>query len=217
MSSAPLQPDGFVDKLGESRASAILRTPHGDLAVDAMKCAISAGFRICEFTLTIPGALQHIETIACQYPDVTVGAGTVLTPNQAQDAVSAGARFLVSPVLDRQVVETAAELGVAIIPGCSTPTEMLAAHQAGAPLVKLFPGPAGGPSWVQAVLGPLPFLKIIPTSGVDLHNAAEFLSAGAHAIGFVAPLFDPVAIENQDWPQIEDRGRELLAACRQAR
>jgi 2-dehydro-3-deoxyphosphogluconate aldolase/(4S)-4-hydroxy-2-oxoglutarate aldolase len=115
------------------------------------------------------------------------------------------------------VVETAAELGVAIIPGCSTPTEMLAAHLAGAPLVKLFPGPAGGPSWVQAVLGPLPFLKIVPTSGVDLHNAAEFLSAGAHAIGFVAPLFDPVAIENQDWPQIEDRGRELLAASRQAR
>jgi 2-dehydro-3-deoxyphosphogluconate aldolase/(4S)-4-hydroxy-2-oxoglutarate aldolase len=182
-----------------------------------MKCAISAGFRICEFTLTIPGALQHIETIACQYPDVTVGAGTVLSPEQARDAVSAGARFLVSPVFDGPVVETAAELGVAIIAGCSTPTEMLAAHRAGAPLVKLFPGPAGGPSWVQAVLGPLPFLKIVPTSGVDLHNAAEFLSAGAHAIGFVAPLFDPVAIENQDWPQIEDRGRELLAACRQAR
>ena len=117
LSSAPLQPAQFVDKLGESRASAILRTPHGDLAVDAMKCAISAGFRICEFTLTIPGALQHIETIACQYPDVTVGAGTVLSPEQARDAVSAGARFLVSPVFDGPVVETAAELGVAIIAG----------------------------------------------------------------------------------------------------
>jgi len=217
LSSAQLRPDSFVDKLGAARASAILRTPHGDLAVDAMKSAISAGFRICEFTLTIPGALQHIETIACQYPDVTVGAGTILTPNQARDAVSAGARFLVSPVLDVEVVETAAELGVAIIPGCSTPTEMLAAHQAGAPLVKLFPGPAGGPHWVQAVLGPLPFLKIIPTSGVDLHNAAEFLSAGAHAIGFVAPLFNPVAIEKQNWSQIEDCGRELLAACQQTR
>ncbi|MDE0961245.1 MAG: bifunctional 4-hydroxy-2-oxoglutarate aldolase/2-dehydro-3-deoxy-phosphogluconate aldolase [Planctomycetota bacterium] len=213
----PLSPESFVTILGQSRASAILRTPHGDLAVDAMKCAIAAGFTICEFTLTIPGALQHIETIAAQFPDVVVGAGTVLTPDQARDAVSAGARFLVSPVLDCKVVEIATELGVAIIPGCSTPTEMLAAHEAGAPLVKLFPGPAGGPRWVQAVLGPLPFLKIIPTSGVGLHNASEFLNAGAHAIGFVSPLFSPEAIEKQQWPQIEQRGRELLAACRQAR
>jgi len=208
-----LQPDQFVALLGEARASAILRTPHGHLAVPAMRSAIRGGFTICEFTLTIPGALEHISTIAEEFPDVVVGAGTVLTREQAHQAVSAGARFLVSPVMDPTVIEAAAELGVASIPGCSTPTEMKAAADAGAPLVKLFPAPAAGASWVRAVLGPLPHLKIIPTSGVDLENVSEFLAAGAHAIGFVAPLFQADWIEQEQWQRIEERSRQLLKAC----
>jgi 2-dehydro-3-deoxyphosphogluconate aldolase/(4S)-4-hydroxy-2-oxoglutarate aldolase len=91
---------------------------------------------------------------------------------------------------------------------------MLTAHEAGAPLVKLFPAPAGGVAWLKAVLGPLPFLKIVPTSGVDLHNAAEFLAAGAYAIGFVAPLFAAEDVEAKRWDVIEERARQMLEKCK---
>lgn len=216
MTSSPpdaVDPQQFTDLLAKYRASAILRTPHGKQAQNAMRAAIRGGFRICEFTLTIPDALEHIRVISEEFPDVVVGAGTVLTVEDAKNAVAAGAQFLVSPVVDRQIIEMASTLNVASIPGCSSPTEMLEADRAGATLVKLFPGPAGGPAWVKAVLGPLPFLKIVPTSGVDLQNAADFLAAGAHAIGFVAPLFNPDDVENQRWDSIEERAQQLLAAC----
>ncbi|MEC9476901.1 MAG: bifunctional 4-hydroxy-2-oxoglutarate aldolase/2-dehydro-3-deoxy-phosphogluconate aldolase [Planctomycetota bacterium] len=208
-----MDPQEFADILAKSRASAILRTPHGNRAQEAMRSAIRGGFQVCEFTLTIPDALDHIRAICEEFPQVVVGAGTVLTADDAEKAVAAGARFLVSPVVDPEVIEIARELNVASIPGCATPTEMLAAHRAGATLVKLFPGPAGGPAWVKAVLGPLPFLKIVPTSGVDLHNAADFLAAGAHAIGFVAPLFVPEDVEARRWDRIEQRAQQLVAAC----
>ncbi len=208
-----MTPEDFVRFFREERASAILRTPHGDRAVPAMQAAARAGFRALEFTLTIPNALEAIATLSAN-SEVVVGAGTVLTVEQAREAVAAGARFLVSPVCDVEVIEVAAELGVAIMPGCFTPTEMLRAHRAGAPLVKLFPSPGTGPSFVRACLGPLPFLKIVPTSGVTGENAAEYLAAGAHAVGFVAPLFHPSDIESEQYGKIEERGRALLAATR---
>ena len=214
MATRRMKPDQFLGLLGETRASAILRTPHGDLAAEAMRSAIRGGFRICEFTLTIPGALDHIRSISEEFPDVVVGAGTVLAAEDAHAAVEAGAHFLVSPVVNTDVIETATALGVASIPGCSSPTEMLTAHEAGAPLVKLFPAPAAGAAWLKVVLGPLPFLKIIPTSGVDLHNAADFLAAGAYAIGFVAPLFSPEDVEAERWDVIEERARQMLAECK---
>jgi 2-dehydro-3-deoxyphosphogluconate aldolase/(4S)-4-hydroxy-2-oxoglutarate aldolase len=208
-----MKPEEFVSFLGSEKASAILRTPDGEVAIPAMEAALAAGFQVCEYTLTIPGAFDCIRNTSTRHPQVVVGAGTVLTEDQARQAVDCGARFLVSPIMDPEMIRLAGELGVAIIPGCSTPTEMQAAHEAGAPLVKLFPGPAGGPSWVQATLGPLPHLRIVPTSGVTRENAREFLNAGAHAVGFVAPLFDPQDLQTQNWNRLEERGRSLLGLC----
>ena len=208
-----MKPEKFVSFLGAEKASAILRTPHGDLAIPAMEAALSAGFKVCEYTLTIPGAFECIQETSSRHPEIVVGAGTVLTSDQAKKAVDSGARFLVSPIMDPQMIQLANDLGVAIIPGCSTPTEMQTAHEAGAPLVKLFPGPAGGPSWVGATLGPLPHLRIIPTSGVTKENAREFLDAGAHAVGFVAPLFDAKDMQTKNWTHIEEQGKELLKIC----
>lgn len=200
-----------LERLAVERATAILRTDDGELAGPAMEAAVRGGFRVVEFTLTVPGALERIAELA-RRPELVVGAGTVLDVDEAREAVERGARFLVSPVVDEEVIEAARSLGVVAIPGCQTPTELLRAHRAGAQLQKLFPAPANGPEHVRACLGPLPFLRIVPTSGVDEGNAAAFLAAGAFAVGFVAPLFPREALVARDLAAIEARARTLKAA-----
>lgn len=201
--------------LGRERASAILRTDDQRRAAAAMGAALRGGFQVVEFTLTIPGAFELISDFA-RRSGVVVGAGTVLEVAQARAAVAAGARFLVSPVVDEAVIAAAHALGVVVIPGCHTPTEMLRAHRAGAQLIKLFPAPAGGPAWLRSVLGPLPFLKVVPTNGVDADNVGDWLAAGAYAAGFVASLFAPDDLAHDRFDAIEARARNILARVREA-
>ena len=207
-----MTPNDFVQLLGQARASAILRTDDADAALKAMEAAVRGGFTICEFTLTVPGVYELIADFSKRHPDVVFGAGTVLTVEEAEKAVAAGAQFLVSPVTDEAVIEAASRLGVAAMPGTHTPTEMLRAYRAGAGLQKLFPAPGIGPDFLKACLGPMPFLNIVPTHGVTEDNAAAWLAAGAHAIGFVAPLFDPALMADRKFDAIEERARRLLAA-----
>ena len=211
-----MQPREFVDYFRELGASAILRTPLEEAVVPGMEAAIRGGFRIVEFTLNTPGALDHIARFSRQ-EDLVVGAGTVLTVEDARSAIRAGARFLVSPVVDEEVIDEARAAGVAVMPGTQTPTEMLRAHRAGAPLQKLFPAPGSGPEYVRACLGPMPFLRIVPTSGVDGSNVGEFLAAGAWAVGFVASLFVRGDLEGGHFDRIEQRATELLRTVRAAR
>lgn len=206
-----MNPEEFLAFYSQHRASAILRTSRREIARPAMEAAIRGGFRICEFTLTVPDAYTLIAELAA-VDDIVVGAGTVLTVDEAREAVAAGARFLVSPVTDEAVIEEARRLNVAVMPGTHTPTEMLRAHRAGAPLQKLFPAPGIGPAYVKACLGPMPFLRLVPTHGVDSTNARAYLDAGAFALGFVAPLFDPDDLENERYDAIEQRARTLLRA-----
>jgi 2-dehydro-3-deoxyphosphogluconate aldolase/(4S)-4-hydroxy-2-oxoglutarate aldolase len=204
-------PDAFVERFGQEKASAILRTDDADIAAQAMEAAIRGGFRIIEFTLTIPDVYDLVREFS-RREDLVVGTGTVMDAEQARRSVVAGARFLVSPVVDETVIAAAKELGVASMPGTHTPTEMLRAHRAGAQLCKLFPCPHGGPAWVSSVLGPMPFLKIVPTNGVDHHNAGDWIAAGAFAAGFVAPLFAPADMAAGRWDAIEERARKCLSA-----
>jgi 2-dehydro-3-deoxyphosphogluconate aldolase / (4S)-4-hydroxy-2-oxoglutarate aldolase len=206
-------PEAFVDRLGRDKASAILRTDNQDKAALAMEAAIRGGFTIVEFTLTVPGVFELVREFS-KREGLVVGTGTVMDEVEARHSVAAGARFLVSPVVDETVIAAAAELGVACMPGTHTPTEMLRAHRAGAQLCKLFPAPAGGPAWLRSVLGPMPYLKIVPTNGVDEHNAGEWLGAGAFGVGFVASLFDPADIAAGRWDAIEARAGRCLAAVR---
>jgi Entner-Doudoroff aldolase len=205
-------PDTFVDLLGRVKATAILRTDDQEKAAKAMEAAIRGGFRIIEFTLTIPGVYELVRDFS-QREDLIVGTGTVMDAYQAQQSVEAGSRFLVSPVMDEAVITAANELGVASMPGCHTPTEMLHASRAGAQLCKLFPRPHGGPDWIRAVLGPMPYLKIVPTNGADQHNAGDWIAAGAFAVGFVAPLFVASDIAAGRWDAIEERARQCLTAA----
>ena len=200
----------MIDALWEERAVAILRARDHSLCRDAMSAVVEGGFRVVEFTLSCPEPFDLIEEFA-KRDGVIVGAGTVMTPEDARRAIDAGARFIVSPIVDEEVVATAIEHGVAAMPGARTPTEMVRAHRLGAALQKLFPAPAHGPAYVRATLGPLPFLRLVPTSGVTLENVAEFIAAGVFAVGFVGPLFPPELLEARDYVEIERLAREALA------
>jgi len=206
-----MKPDEFITRYREARASAILRTSVVEAAAPAMEAAIRAGFTIVEFTLTTPGALDLITAFA-RREGIVVGAGTVLSPDEALNAVEAGAEFLVAPVVDEAVIEEARRLGVAVMPGAFTATEMLAAHRAGAPLVKLFPAPGTGPTYVKSILASMPFLRIVPTNGVHENNAAAYLKAGALAVGFTTALFDANDLAAGAFDRTEEKARKLLQA-----
>ena len=206
-----MTPDAFVEFLGQQRGSAILRCDNQEKAAQAMDAAVRGGFRIIEFTLTTPGVYELVEEFS-RREGLVVGTGTVMNAAEAERSVEAGARFVVSPVVDEVVIEAAHRLGVASMPGTHTPTEMLRAHRAGASLCKLFPAPAGGPAWVRSVLGPMPYLKIVPTNGVDEHNASQWIAAGAYGAGFVAPLFTADDMAAGRWDRIEQRAARCLAA-----
>jgi 2-dehydro-3-deoxyphosphogluconate aldolase / (4S)-4-hydroxy-2-oxoglutarate aldolase len=204
-----MKTDEFLDVLWQERCSAVLRTSSQQAANRAMKAAVAGGFRIIEFTLTIPGAMDLIKDFS-RRSDLIVGAGSVLSVETALEAVSRGAKFLVSPVSDPDVIATAKETNIAIIPGAFTPAEMLQAYRLGAPLQKVFPDPPGGPKYVRACLGPMPFLRLVPShGGVDATNALAYLEAGAYAVAFVTYLFDPQDILQEKFDRIEEKARNL--------
>lgn len=203
--------EAVLNDIREARAIAILRSNDHAIGRGALAAAVRGGFRVLEVTLSTPGAVEIIADLA-RDEHLLVGAGTVLTVEQARSAARVGARFLVSPVMDVEVIAEASRLGCIMIPGCATPTELWNAHRAGAALQKLFPAPAGGPTWLRSVLAPMPFLRVIPTNGVEVENATEWLAAGAFAVGCVRSLFPPDELAAQAWDRIEARARALLAA-----
>lgn len=192
------------------RCSAILRTDDREVVRPALEAVIAAGFRIVEVTMTTPDCLEHIAALSERH-GVLVGAGTVLTVDMAKEAMAAGARFLVSPIVDPQVITFCRQHELLSVPGTLTPTEMWTAHRAGADLVKLFPAPANGPEFVRAVRGPMPFLRIFPTSGVTEENVDSWFHAGAFGVGFVGSLFDADDLKLRRFDAITARGKRMLA------
>jgi 2-dehydro-3-deoxyphosphogluconate aldolase/(4S)-4-hydroxy-2-oxoglutarate aldolase len=198
-----------VEAILNHRISAIIRTNDQQVAAQAMEAAVAGGFRILEFTLTTPGALELVSAFA-RKPDVIVGAGTVMEPETARQAVAAGARFLVSPIVDPSVIAEAAGLDVACIPGAFTPTEMELAHRSGADLVKIFPAPPGGVAFIEALRGPLPHLRLFPTAGFTPDNFVDWLSAGCAGVGFVRPLFTAEDLKARDFAAIQRRAAAIV-------
>jgi Entner-Doudoroff aldolase len=196
-------------ELLERKISAIIRTDNQKVAEQAMQAAVDGGFRVVEFTLTTPGSLNLITQFR-ENDDLIVGAGTVMSPTIVQEAVEAGAQFLVSPVCNLDVIQEAEKLDVVSIPGTFTATEMETAHRAGADFVKLFPAPENVAEYIRFILAPLPYLKIFPTSGVNLDNMLDVLQAGAAGTGFVRPLFDPEMIRNKNYDGIRQRAEAIV-------
>ena len=196
-------------ELLERKISAIIRTDNQKVAEQAMQAAVAGGFRVVEFTLTTPGALNLITQFR-ENDDLIVGAGTVMSPTIVQEAVEAGAQFLVSPVCSVDVIQEAKKLDVVSMPGTFTATEMESAHRAGADFVKLFPAPENVAEYIRFILAPQPHLKIFPTSGVNLDNMLDVLQAGAAGTGFVRPLFNPEMIRNKNYDGIRQRAEAIV-------
>ena len=218
LATVSLDKTAVVARIKAERAIAVIRTDSTERALGAARAVIAGGFRAIEITYSFAGATDAIARLAeSNESDLLIGAGTILNRKQACDAVGAGARFLVSPCVLPEVIDAANELQVAIIPGAFTPTEIYTAYSLGADIVKIFPAVRFGPEYLRAVRGPLPHIPIMPTSGVDASNVAEWFSAGAVAVGAVSSVLDPVLIRNGDWSELTKRAEGFIAAVRAIR
>lgn len=197
-----------------TRLFGVIRATSPEEAVWAAEAACRGGLALVEVTLTTPGACAAIAELAAR-PGMLVGAGTVLDATQAEEVIRAGARFVVSPHADARIVDACHAAGVWVAQAGSTPAELLAAHRLGADCVKVFPAETlGGPRFLKLVLDPLPFLRLMPTGGVDGSNVKAYLSAGAEAVGVATCLFDKQAIARRDSETIARKASELLALAR---
>jgi 2-dehydro-3-deoxyphosphogluconate aldolase/(4S)-4-hydroxy-2-oxoglutarate aldolase len=207
-----------IARIKSEGAVAVIRTDSTDRALATAHAVIAGGFRAVEITYSFPEATEAVAKLAkSNENNLLVGAGTILNRQQVHEAVGAGARFLVSPCVLPDVIDAAHELQVAIIPGAFTPTEIYTAYSLGADIVKIFPAVKFGPEYLRAVRGPLPNIPIMPTSGVDVSNVADWFRAGAVAVGAVSSVLDPVLIQNGDWNELTKRAREFIKAVRAAR
>ena len=190
----------------------VLRAESVDQALTLAAAIADGGVTVLEVTMTVPGAIQVMRNLAQQRPDILIGAGTVLDAETARMCILEGAQFVVSPALNLNTIEMCHRYSIAVLPGALTPTEVINAWQAGADVVKVFPASAlGGAKYLTALKGPLPQVKLIPTGGVSLATAREFLEAGAFALGVGSDLVDAKAIAAGKPEVVTESARKYLA------
>ncbi|WP_165250654.1 bifunctional 4-hydroxy-2-oxoglutarate aldolase/2-dehydro-3-deoxy-phosphogluconate aldolase [Paludisphaera soli] len=191
---------------------AVVRAESGESLVKVVEALADGGVTAAEITFTVPDALDVIRDARRALGDaVVLGAGTVLDPETARAAILAGAEYLVSPTVNLEVIRLARRYDKAVMPGAFTPTEILAAWEAGADVVKVFPAEIGGPPFLKAVRGPLPQVRLMPTGGVDLATADAFLKAGACCLGVGGSLVEPKAVAAGDFARIRDLASKYAA------
>jgi 2-dehydro-3-deoxyphosphogluconate aldolase/(4S)-4-hydroxy-2-oxoglutarate aldolase len=198
----------------------VIRAETAELAIRAVEALRDAGLAILEITMTVPGAVGVIEQVARRYGSETVvGAGTVLDAETAQACINAGAQFIVSPALDLETISCCRRHEIAVMPGALTPTEVVTGWKAGADLIKVFPaGAVGGAKYIKALKAPLPQIDLVPTGGVSLETAADFIKAGAAAMGVGSELVDAKALANNGQDHIiTERAKEFIRIVKEAR
>ncbi|GMA62655.1 bifunctional 4-hydroxy-2-oxoglutarate aldolase/2-dehydro-3-deoxy-phosphogluconate aldolase [Alicyclobacillus fastidiosus] len=198
-----------------ARVVAVIRKLSPDILEPVVEALVEGGIQALEITMDSSSAAQSMESIRTRYgARVAVGAGTVLSPAQLDSAVEAGAEFLVCPHLDVALVERANQVGVSIIPGVLTPTEVQMARSAGAEVVKIFPAGSVGASYIKDLLGPFSGLKIMATGGITEQNAVEFLQAGVVATGLGSALFPKEDVASRNWEAIRQRAQRVMQRVR---
>lgn len=205
-----MNPASPIDRTLKSGIVAVIRSNDGEVLGDVAEALLAGGVDVLEITFTVPSAHQVLERVAHRMTGrALVGAGTVLDAETARIAILAGAEYIVTPVVSLPVIELCRRYGKAVFCGAFTPTEVLTAWQAGADIVKVFPAEIGGPTHLKALRGPLPQVRLMPTGGVTLDTAADFLRAGACALGVGGSLVEERAIKARDFARITTLARQF--------
>ncbi len=213
MNGSALDRSSIVERILDRRLIAVVRAADADEALQVGKALAEGGVDLIEITFTVPDAPSAIARLTRALPEAVVGAGSVTTPEQAEDAISAGARFVVSPVGQLDLIAACHRRDVVCMVAGLTPTELFHAWQSGADLVKLFPaGAVGGPSYVRSVLAPLPDLPLVPTGGVTFENFRAYLAAGAKAVGLGGALIPKDLVRSGDWRALAEHAARFVQA-----
>ncbi len=201
----------IVEKIITDKAVAVIRLNEGDDVLKIVEAIRNGGITSIEITMTTPNALKLIEELNNIYnDDLLVGVGSVLDEVTAKDAINSGAQYVVSPIFDKNIIKTVTGNNIPVMPGCFTPTEIYKAYKSGADIVKVFPANVTGMKFFKAVKAPIPFLKLMPTGGVTLTNANEWIEAGACAVGIGSALLDKKAIANKDYSKLTENAKLLI-------
>lgn len=207
-----------LSRVTESGIVAVIRSTSSEQLVEVARALYEGGIDVLEVTLTVPRALEIIAAVRKALGDkVLLGAGTVLDPETARAAFLAGAEFLVAPTLNLDVIRLANRYDKLAMPGAFTPTEILTAWEAGAEIIKVFPADIGGPAYLKTLHGPLPHVRLLPTGGVNLNTIADFLKAGACAVGLGGALVEPKAVQAGDMARIQSLARQYVAIVKETR
>jgi 2-dehydro-3-deoxyphosphogluconate aldolase/(4S)-4-hydroxy-2-oxoglutarate aldolase len=208
-----------IKRIRDTGVIPVVRATSADEAMRAIDAIREGGISVLEITMTVPGAVKVIEEVAKRYGnDAIVGAGTVLDPETAMMCIESGAQFVVSPALNLETIACCRQRDIAVMPGALTPTEVVHAWNAGADFVKVFPaGAVGGPGYLKALKAPLPHIELVPTGGVSLTTAGDFIRAGAAALGVGTDLVDLKAIREGQSAVITERAKQFIEIVREAR
>jgi 2-dehydro-3-deoxyphosphogluconate aldolase / (4S)-4-hydroxy-2-oxoglutarate aldolase len=197
---------------------AVVRTPSCELVRPVCEALIAGGVLAVEITLTIPDALRAVREVTDSFGErALIGAGTVLNAHQCHAAITAGAEYVVSPVTKLEIIAAAHALGKPVMLGAYTPTEAQLAHEAGADFIKIFPADKLGPGYIKNIRAPLPYLRIVPTGGVDLQTAPEFLKAGCVALGVGSSLITAEILKTKNWTELTRLAAEFVRVVQSAR
>lgn len=197
---------------------AVIRADDSTQLVDCARALLEGGVCAMEVTMTTPDAFQVVKDVVATFGDqILIGVGSVLDAETARAAILAGARFLVTPVTRLDVIATCRRYAIPVICGAYTPTEALAAHEAGADFIKIFPADIGGPAYIRALKAPMPQLRLIPTGGVDVDTAGAFIAAGSDAVAAGSSLVTKEILRNRDWRMLTVTAGRMVASVAAAR
>lgn len=197
---------------------AVVRSQDSQQLVEVVRALADGGVTVVEITMSVPGALDVVKAVRSALGDrVLLGAGTILDPETCRMAILAGAEYIVAPTLNLDVIRLCQRYDKLVMPGAFTPTEILAAWEAGADIVKVFPAEVVGPAFFKAIKGPLPQVRVMPTGGVDLTTAASFLKAGACCLGVGGQLVEPGAIAARNFTRIRELAQQYVAVVKETR
>lgn len=207
----------ILDEIFKRKVVAVLRVKEEEKLKKVIEAINDGGISVAEITMTVPNAIKLIEKMSQELDDnIIIGVGSVLSKEVAEDAIKAGAKYVVSPILKKEILEIAQKYDIPVMPGCFTPTEIYLAFEMGADIAKVFPADVLGMPFFKAVLAPMPHLKLMPTGGVSLTNAGDWIRTGACAVGIGSALLDEMAIKEEKYFVLTENAKIIMNSINSA-